>query len=187
MEQTLTFGDVARNKKSFHKNIKPIELSNVNINIFAINKFTIEGMIKYFIGYKTGNKIRPLSINTNQMGEYVKYFENGKAMNFAMKEDNDIYRSILDKVKELMREFNIKKSHSDIFYGNKYLKIKIKEYKRVVKAVFTNEKLPKENKHYYCLANIKFDWLLFSSLFSFISFLVKMVYYLLWMIIDDYP
>lgn len=113
MEQTLTFGDVTINKKSFHKNKKATKLNDINVNNivmsnnFNANKSKIDNSItKHFIGYKV-NKIKPLCINLPQMNGYVKYFDSGKVMNLII-DDAKHYKSICGKIKELAKKLILK-------------------------------------------------------------------------------
>ena len=114
MEQTLTFGDVTINKKSFHKNKKATKLNDINVNNIATsnnfnaNKSKIDNSItKHFIGYKVNNKIGPLCINLLQMNGYVKYFDSGKVMNLII-DDAKHYKSICGKIKELAKKLILK-------------------------------------------------------------------------------
>ena len=49
------------------------------------------------------------------------------------------------------------KFHSIPVYDQKYLKGKIKEFAGVIKTNFLAKKIPKENKHYSCIACITID------------------------------
>ena len=52
-----------------------------------------DGGLKYFIGYKEGQIVKPFCIILPQMTRYIKYFENaGKNMFFVIKDDD-----VLDK------------------------------------------------------------------------------------------
>ena len=46
------------------------------------------------------------------------------------------------------------KFHSSPVYDKKYLKTKVKEYDGVIKTNFLGSDVPKENKHYTCIAYI---------------------------------
>ena len=90
------------------------------------------------------------------MSGYIKYFENGrKNMSFVIKDDSvlDKYNEIWDKIKETL---NIK-FHSMPVYDEKYIKTKVKEFKGVIKTNFLGDKIPKENKHYTCIACVTID------------------------------
>ena len=67
VEQLLKFANVGTELKKFYSFKKVIDINKVNIeNILASNEFAYdknkETDAKYFIGYKTGKKIRPLFI-----------------------------------------------------------------------------------------------------------------------------
>ena len=79
-EQTLKFGDIVVNKKKFHASKQAIALNLVDINKIVISdkcKHRDKGL-KYFIGYKDDDTVRPLSIILPQMSGYIKYLENGR-------------------------------------------------------------------------------------------------------------
>ena len=82
-------------KKEFHKSKPPINFDLVNVDQIVISdkfKHSNDGF-KYFIGYKEGEIVIPLSIILPQMSGCVKYLENdGKNMHFVIKDDD-----VLDK------------------------------------------------------------------------------------------
>ena len=43
-------------------------------------------------------------------------------------------------------------------FDQKYLKTKVREFSSVIKANFLGNKIPKENKHYTCIAYITIDF-----------------------------
>ena len=111
---------------------------------------------KYFIGYKEGEIAKRLCIILPQMTEYMKYFENGrKDMSFVIKDDDvlDKYNEIWDKIKETLSI----KFHSMPVYDEKYIKAKVREFNGVIKTNFLGDEVPKENKHYTCIACITID------------------------------
>ena len=76
-------------------------------------------------------------------------------MSFKDKDDDvsDKYNGIWGKVKE---KLNIK-FHSMPVYDEKNIKAKIREFDSVIKTSFLGNKIPKENKHYTCIACITID------------------------------
>ena len=111
---------------------------------------------KYFIGYKEDKTVKPLCIILPQMTGYIKYFENGgKNMSFVIKDDDvlDKYNEIWDKIKETLSI----KFHSTPVYDEKYIKAKVREFNGVIKTNFLSDEVPKENKHYTCIACITID------------------------------
>ena len=77
-EKTLKFENIRINKKEFHKSKQPEDLASVNVDQIVLSgkfKHSDEG-IKYFIGYKKDEIIRPLCIILPEMNGYIKYFEN---------------------------------------------------------------------------------------------------------------
>ena len=90
------------------------------------------------------------------MTGYIKYFENGgKNMSFVIKDDDvlDKYNEIWDKIKETLSI----KFHSMPVYDEKYIKAKVREFNGVIKTNFLGDEVPKENKHYTCIACITID------------------------------
>ena len=104
-EKTLKFDNIRVNKKEFHKSKQPIDLGLVNVDQIVVSdkfKHSDDGL-KYFIGYKEGEIVKPLSIILPQMTGYIKYFQNeGKNMPFVIEDDYvlDKYNEIWDKIKE---------------------------------------------------------------------------------------
>ena len=156
-EKTLKFDNIKVTKKEFHKSKQPINLDLINVDQIVISdKFKhSDGGFKYFIGYKEGEIVKPLCIILPQMSGYIKYFENGgKNMFFVIKDDVlDKYNEIWDKIKG---KLNIK-FHSMPAYDEKYMKAKVREFNGVTKTIFLDDKIPKENKHYTCIACITID------------------------------
>ena len=87
---------------------------------------------------------------------YIKYFENeGKNMSFIIKYDDvlDKYNEIWDKIKETLSI----KFHSMPVYDEQYIKAKVREFNGVSNTNFSSDEVPKENKHYTCIACITID------------------------------
>ena len=85
-----------------------------------------------------------------------KYFENGgKNMYFVIKDDDvlDKYNEIWDKIKETLSI----KFHSMPVYDEQYIKAKVREFNGVSNTNFSSDEVPKENKHYTCIACITID------------------------------
>ena len=154
-KKALKFNNIRVNKKKFHMSKKPIVLMSVNIEqIVVSDKFNhINNGSRYFIGYQEGEIVKPLCIILPQMSGYIKYFENGgKNMSFLIKDDEvwEKYDKIWDVIKNKLGI----KFHSEPVYEYKYLKTKVKEYDGVIKTNFLDNDVPKENKHYTCIACI---------------------------------
>ena len=65
------------------------------------------------------------------------------------------YDDVLDKYKEIWEKIKNKlsiKFHSMPVYDEKYLKAKVRKFNGVIKANLLGNKIPKENKHYTCIA-----------------------------------
>ena len=85
-----------------------------------------------------------------------KYFENrGKNMSFVIKDDDvlDKYNEIWDKIKETLSI----KFHSKPAFDEKNIKAKVRELNGAIKTNFLGDEVPKENKHYTCIACITID------------------------------
>ena len=76
-------------------------------------------------------------------------------MSCIIKDDDvlDKYNEIWDKIKG---KLNIK-FHSMPVYDGKYLKAKVREFNCLIKTIFFDDKIPKENMHYTCIACITID------------------------------
>ena len=154
-KKALKFNNIRVNKKKFHMSKKPIVLMSVNIEqIVVSDKFNhINNGSRYFIGYQEGEIVKPLCIILPQMSGYIKYFEYGSPnMSFLIKDDEvgEKYEQIWDVIKNKLKI----KFHSEPVYEYKYLKTKVKEYDGVIKTNFLDNDVPKENKHYTCIACI---------------------------------
>ena len=115
-----------------------------------------DGGFKYFISYKEGEIVKPLCIILPQMTGCIKYFENGgKTMSFVIKDGDvlDKYNNIWDKIKETLSI----KFHSRPIYDKKYIKAKVREFSGVIKTKFLGDEVPKEDKHYTCIACVTID------------------------------
>ena len=154
----MTKKNVRVNKKKFHMSKKAIDLMSVNVNkIVVSDKFNYnEDGYKSFIGNQKGEIVKPLCVILPQMSGYIKYFENGgKNMSFLIKDDEvwEKYDKIWDVIKNKLGI----KFHSEPVYEYKYLKTKVREYDGVIKILFLNNSMPKENMHYTCIACITID------------------------------
>ena len=144
-QKTLKFNNVRLNKKEFHKSKEPIYLLSVLVDyIVASDKFKHNyEVFKHFIGYQKGEIVKPLCIILPQMSGYIKYFENGvKNMSFFIKNDE-----VWDKYDETWGVIKNKlsiKFHSEPVYENKYLKVKVREFDGVIKAIFLGNDIPKK-------------------------------------------
>ena len=160
-EKTLKFDIIVVNKKEFHKSKQPIDLDLVNLDQIVIsNKFKhSDDFLKYFIGYREGEIVKPLCIILRQMSGYMTYFENsGKSMSFVTKNDDVLnkYNEIWNKIKKTL---NIK-FHSMPVYDEKYIKARVREFNGVIKTNFLSDEIPKDGVHYACIACITIDFVM---------------------------
>ena len=73
-----------------------------------------------------------------------------------MVKDDDVldkYNEIWDNIKE---KLNIK-FHSMPVYDETYIKAKVREFNGKIKANFLDDRVPKENLHYTCIACVTID------------------------------
>ena len=152
-EKTLKFNNIILNKKKFHKSKEPIDLLSVGLDqIDVSHKFEHNNQSrKHFIGYLEDEIVKPLCIILPQMDGYIKYFENGsKNMSFLIKDD-EVWDKF-DKIWDIIKDKLDIKFHSEPFYEYKYLKDKVREFNDVIKTIFLNNGMPKENMYYCCIA-----------------------------------
>ena len=114
----MYFRENAIIKSAFHKNKKPININEVDIEeiVSSHKKSYGKNSFKYFIGYRhNGNGFpSPLCIKRPQMNAYAKYFDrNGKYMNLL--ETLEKYFKIWNKIKGLIK----KEFHSEPVYNDK--------------------------------------------------------------------
>ena len=76
-------------------------------------------------------------------------------MSFVIKDDDvlDKYKKIWDKIKETLSI----RFYSTPVYDEKYIKAKVRGFNGVIKTNFLRDEVPKENKHYLCIARITTD------------------------------
>ena len=76
-------------------------------------------------------------------------------MSFVIKDDDmlDKYKEIWDKIKETLSI----KFHSTPVYDEKYIKAKVSEFNGAIKSNLLGDEVPKENKHYTCIACMTID------------------------------
>ena len=97
--KSINFDDKKINKSNFYKNKRLFHLNNIDVNKLLVSKkesYGKKNSLKYFIGYKDDDVIRPLCIKLPQMIGYVKHFDSNKTMSFKvgdnklLKKDNKI-------------------------------------------------------------------------------------------------
>ena len=157
-EKTLKFNNIKVNKKGFHKSKQAIDLDSVDTGKIEVSdkfRYSEEGF-KFFIGYQEDEIVKPLCIILPQMNGYIKYLENGgKNMSFLIKND-EVWQKYEDIWNVIKNKLNIK-FHSQPFYENKYLKVKVREFDGSIKTNFLGNNVPKENTYYTCTACITLD------------------------------
>ena len=90
------------------------------------------------------------------MSGYITYFEyGGMDMSFLIT-NNEVWEKY-KKIWCLIKNKLGIKFHSSPVHDKKYIKTKVKEYDGVIKTNFLGNDVPKENKHYTCIACITID------------------------------
>ena len=88
------------------------------------------------------------------MNGYAKCFDDNKTMSF-LADDKELLKKYT-KVWKKIRDLIGKKFNSELVYGDKYIKTKIKSYNNDIRTNFHGEgnsrKVPKENCSYKCFS-----------------------------------
>ena len=136
-EKTLKFHNIRVNKNEFHNSKQPIILALVNVDSILISdKFKHSVMVLNIL--LVTKMMKPLCIILSQMSRYIKYSENGgENMSFMIKDDRvfDKYNEFWNKIKKTLRI----KIHSMLFYDEKYIKAKVREFNGVIKTNFLSD------------------------------------------------
>ena len=123
--------------------------------------------LKYLIGYKDDNIIRPLCIILPQASGCIKKFDDGRQnMSVMIKNDSLLvkYIEIWNKVKNTL---NIKFQSMPV-YDKKYIKAKGNDFTGVVDIVFSDDMVPKEGVHNTFIVCISIDFLMKTEKKKFI-------------------
>ena len=159
--QKIKFGDKQVDKKEFCSSKQAILLDSVNLNkIVVSNKWKInDTTYKYLCGYLNNDIIQPLCAILPQMSGYIKYFDDGgKNMSFVTDDEEvyEKYNEIWEVVRKLLKiKFNVGPIRDD-----KYIIAKLKVFKKINRATFTDNIIPIERNNYTCIAAIDTDSLL---------------------------
>ena len=156
--QKIKFGDKEVDKKEFYSSKEAILLDSVDLSkIVVLSRWKInDTTYKYFCGYLNNDVIQPLCVILPQMSGYIKYFDDGgKNMSFVTddKKVYEKYNEIWNVVKRLLKsKFFVNPVRDD-----KYIIAKVKIFKNVNMATFTNYVIPIEKTHYTCTSAIDID------------------------------
>ena len=158
--KSINFDDRKINKSNFYKSQKLFKIEDINVNKILVSKKESPGtkkLLKYFIGYNDDDVIRPLCIRLPQMIDYVKCFDNNKAISFKTNDNKLLkkYGKISGKISNLINM----KFQSESVYGenDKHIKTKIKSHGDKINTNFQGKKITKENASYKCLSLIMLD------------------------------
>ena len=103
----IKFDDTDIEEYKFHQNKSLILINDIDSNkIVVYNKLPFgEQDLKYFIGYKDAEKIRPLCIFHRQIIIYKINFDENRRIYFLIKKEKVFikYMEILEKVRNIIR------------------------------------------------------------------------------------
>ena len=156
--QKIKFGDKEIDKKEFYSSKEAISLNSVDLSkIIVSSEWKInDTTYKYFCGYLNNDVIQPLCVILPQMSGYIKYFDDGgKNMSFVT-DDKEVYEKYND-IWEVVRKLLKLKYFVSPIRNDKYITAKLKIFKNVNIATFTDNVIPKENTHYTCISAIDID------------------------------
>ena len=156
--QKIKFENKEVDKKEFYSSKQAILLDSVGLSkIVVSSRWKInDTTYKYFCGYLNNDVIQPLCVILPQMSGYIKYFDDGgKNMSFDTddKEVYEKYNEIWNVVKKNLKlKFTVNPVRDD-----KYIIAKLKIFKNVNMATFTDNVIPIEKTHYSCISAIVID------------------------------
>ena len=145
-QEAVYFGENGIIKSAFHKNKRPININEVDIEeiVLSHKKSYSKGSFKYFIGYRHKGNAFPslLCVKLLQMNAYAICFDkNNKYINLLVNDKEILkkYSKIWNKITSLIK----KEFHSEPVYNDKYIKSKIKIYNKRVYTILSMIKYPK--------------------------------------------
>ena len=152
-----------KNKQIFHKD-------DIHVNKILVSKkkqYSKYNSSKYFIGYHDNGVIRPLYFFLSQTTGYINKFDKNKITMSLMIKDIQLlknYNKIWKKIEKLMKiDFNTKTTYGD---DDKYIKTRLKTYKRSITTNFYNKKglkiVPEEKIPHKCLSIIIADSVIYT-------------------------
>ena len=133
-------------------------LNSVDLSkIIVSSKWKIsDTKCKYFCGYLNNDVIQPLCAILPQMSGYIKYFnDGGKNMSFVT-DDKEVYKKY-NEIWEVVRKLLKLKFFVNPIRDDKYIIAKLKIFKNVNIATFTNNVIPEESTRYTCISAIDID------------------------------
>ena len=101
--KNITFDDEKIKKSNFYKNKKLSKIDDIDLKKILGSKkesYGTKKSLKYFIGYRDDDVIRPRCIKLPQMIGYVKCFDSNKLMSFKATDKKLLkkYTQILERV-----------------------------------------------------------------------------------------
>ena len=133
-------------------------LNSVDLSkIIVSSKWKIsDTKCKYFCGYLNNDVIQPLCAILPQMSGYIKYFnDGGKNVSFVT-DDKEVYKKY-NEIWEVVRKLLKLKFFVNPIRDDKYIIAKLKIFKNVNIATFTNNVIPEESTRYTCISAIDID------------------------------
>ena len=156
--QKIKFGDKEVDKKEFYSSKEAIFLDSADLNkIVVSSKCKInDTTYRYFCRYLNNDVIQPLCVILPQMSGYIKYFDDGqKNMSFDT-DDKEVYKKY-NEIWEVVRKLLKLKFTVSPIRDDKYIIAKLKIFKKINRATFTNNIIPIAKNHYTCISAIDID------------------------------
>ena len=156
--QKIKFGDKEIDKKEFYFFKQAILLNSVDLSKIVVpSKWKIsDTKYKYFCGYLNNDIIQPLCVVLPQMSGYIKYFDDGGKNMSLVTDDKEAYKKY-NEIWEVARKLLKLKFFVSPVRDDKYIIAKLKIFKNIHMATFTNNTIPEENTHYTCISAIDID------------------------------
>ena len=154
--QKIKFGDKEVNKKEFYSSKEAVFLDSVDLSkLIVSSKWKIsDTKYKYFCGYINNGVIQPLYVILPQMRGYIKYFDDGRKNMSFVTDDEEVYKQY-NEIWEVVRKLlKLKFSPVSPVRDDKSITAKLKIFKNVNIATFTNNVIPEENTYYTCISAI---------------------------------
>ena len=156
--QKIKFGDKEVNKKEFYSSKEAIFLDSADLSkIIVLSKWKIsDTKYKYFCRYINNGVMQSLCVILPQMRGYIKYFDDGgKNMSFVT-DDKEVYKKY-NEIWEVIRKLSKLKFFVSPIRNDKYIIAKLKIFKNLNIATFTNNVIPEESTRYTCISAMDID------------------------------
>ena len=163
-EKGIKFGNKKFSRRDFYRDKRLFKIEDIDINKIVVSDKEVyskeNNSSKYFIGYNDDDDvIRPLRVKLSQMVGYIKHLKNDNAINKTMsfKATNDRLLNYYNEIWKSISSLMSKEFDSDLVYGDKYRKSKIKSCRDDIQTRFHKKGVPRENVACYCLSVIMLE------------------------------